>query len=168
MQQNSKAPPPPGLGELEIDLSEEDASFADEWTTWLDAHLPAMHEKLAAAATEADKQASAREWQSEMAAGRWAAITWPPEFGGRAATARQQLIFYLTSAERRVPPLAGRIGLNLCGPTLIAHGTPEQQQQFLPPMLDGRHVWCQGFSEPGPVPTSHPCAPEVSSTATAW
>ncbi len=147
MQQDTEAPS--GLGELDIDLSEDDAAFAEEWMTWLDTHLPAMHEKLADAGSDADKQALARDWQSQMAAGGWAAITWPLEFGGRAATARQQLIFYLTSAERRVPPLAGRIGINLCGPTLIAHGTSEQQQRFLPPMLDGRHVWCQGFSEPG-------------------
>jgi len=147
VQQDTEAPS--GLGELDIDLSEDDAAFAEEWMTWLDTHLPAMHEKLADAGSDADKQALARDWQSQMAAGGWAAITWPLEFGGRAATARQQLIFYLTSAERRVPPLAGRIGINLCGPTLIAHGTSEQQQRFLPPMLDGRHVWCQGFSEPG-------------------
>jgi alkylation response protein AidB-like acyl-CoA dehydrogenase len=153
VQQDSKAPPPPGLGELGLDLvqdlSEDDAAFAEEWTAWLDAHLPAVHEKLAAAHKDADKQALARDWQSEMAAGGWVPLACPPGFVGRAPTARQQLIFYLTSAERRVPPLAGRIGLNLCGPTLIAHGTPEQQQRFLPPMLDGRHVWCQGFSEPG-------------------
>lgn len=147
MQRDTKAPP--GIEDLDIDLSEEDAAFAAEFATWLDAHLPAVHEKLASAKGDAEKQAVARDWQSQMAAAGWAAITWPREFGGRAATARQQLMFYLTSAERRVPPLAGRIGLNLCGPTLIAHGTPEQQQRFLPPMLDGRHVWCQGFSEPG-------------------
>jgi len=149
VQQDTRAPSPSGLGQLDIDLSDEDAAFAEEWSTWLDTHLPAMHEKIAKASTDADKHALAREWQSQMADGGWAAITWPPEFGGRQATARQQLIFYLTSAERRVPPLAGRIGLNLCGPTLVAHGTSEQQQTFLPPMLDGRHVWCQGFSEPG-------------------
>lgn len=149
MQEYSKATSPPGLEQLDIDLSEEDAAFAEEWTTWLDAHLPTMHEKLANADSDGVKHALAREWQSQMATGGWAAITWPSHFGGRAATARQQLIFYLTSAERRVPPLAGRIGLNLCGPTLIAHGTPEQQQLFLPPMLDGQQVWCQGFSEPG-------------------
>jgi len=147
VQRDTKAPP--GIEDLDIDLSEEDAAFAAEFATWLDAHLPAVHEKLASAKGDAEKQAVARDWQSQMAAAGWAAITWPREFGGRAATARQQLMFYLTSAERRVPPLAGRIGLNLCGPTLIAHGTPEQQQRFLPPMLDGRHVWCQGFSEPG-------------------
>ncbi len=138
-----------GLGDLDIDLSNEDAAFEQEWSVWLDDHLPAMHDKFTKATSSTDKQTLAREWQSQMAAGGWAAINWPPEFGGRAATARQQLVFYLASAERRVPPLAGRIGLNLCGPTLITHGTPEQQQRFLPPMLDGRHLWCQGFSEPG-------------------
>jgi alkylation response protein AidB-like acyl-CoA dehydrogenase len=149
VQQDTHVPSPPEFGELDIDLSDEDAAFAEEWTMWLDSHLPAVHEKFANTLKDADKQALAREWQSQMAVGRWAAITWPPEFGGRADTPRQQLIFYLTSAERRVPPLAGRIGINLCGPTLIAHGNAEQQQRFLPPMLDGRHVWCQGFSEPG-------------------
>ena len=138
----------PALGQLDIDLSEDDAAFAEEWSSWLDGNLPAMQAKLISAATEAEKRKLARDWQAQMAAGGWAAIGWPTEFGGRAATARQQLIFYLTSAERRVPPLAGRIGLNLCGPTLIAHGSPEQQQRFLPPMLDGRDVWCQAFSEP--------------------
>jgi alkylation response protein AidB-like acyl-CoA dehydrogenase len=137
-----------GLGELDIDLSDADAEFAAEWSAWLDRHLPPMHHKLTEATDAPARRALGREWQSQMAAGGWAAIAWPREFGGRAASARQQLIFYLVSAERRVPPLAGRIGLNLCGPTLIAHGTPEQQQQFLPPMLDGRDVWCQGFSEP--------------------
>lgn len=147
--QHDTPPSTAGLSELDIDLSDEDAAFATEWSSWLDDHLPAIHDKFAAASDAADRRALTREWQSQMAAGGWAAITWPREFGGRAATARQQLVYYLVSAERRVPPLAGRIGLNLCGPTLIAHGTPEQQQRFLPPMLDGRDVWCQGFSEPG-------------------
>jgi alkylation response protein AidB-like acyl-CoA dehydrogenase len=149
VQQDTKAPSTSGFGELDIDLSEEDAAFAEEWSTWLNSHLPAMQAKFTNAGNDAEKHTLAREWQSQMATGGWAAITWPPEFGGRGATARQQLIFYLISAERRVPPVAGRIGLNLCGPTLIAHGTSEQQKRFLPPMLDGRHVWCQGFSEPG-------------------
>jgi alkylation response protein AidB-like acyl-CoA dehydrogenase len=144
----SAKPLPPGLDGLGIDLSDDDAAFADEFTSWLDEHLPDAHQKMADAGPT-DRRMLARAWQAQMAEGGWAAISWPKEFGGRAATARQQLIFYLTSAERRVPPLAGRIGINLCGPTLIAHGTPEQQREFLPPLLSGEHVWCQGFSEPG-------------------
>lgn len=149
MQHDATAPSPAGLDELDIDLSETDAGFGAEWSSWLDANLPAIHADYATATSAVDRHAVARKWQARMSEGRWAAIHWPPEFGGRSATARQQLLFYLLSAERRVPPLAGRIGLNLCGPTLIAHGTPEQQQRFLPPMLDGSEVWCQGFSEPG-------------------
>lgn len=149
MERNTKSRTTSGLDDLGIDLSDEDTAFAEEWSAWLDDHLPAIHERFGRAESGTDKLALAREWQSQMAAGGWAAITWPTEFGGRKATARQQLIFYISSAERRVPPLAGRIGLNLCGPTLIAHGTEEQQQRFLPPMLDGRNIWCQGFSEPG-------------------
>lgn len=146
--QDTTSPSTARFDALDIDLSERDAAFAAELSTWLDEHLPAIHDNLASASSAAEKHALSRNWQSQMAAGRWAAITWPPEFGGRAATARQQLLFYLTSAERRVPPLAGRIGINLCGPTLITHGTPEQQRRFLPPMLDGTELWCQGFSEP--------------------
>jgi alkylation response protein AidB-like acyl-CoA dehydrogenase len=149
VQQDSTAPAPAGFDELDVDLSAEDAAFGVQWSAWLDDRLPAIHDEFTGATTAAERLAASRNWQSQMAAGGWAAISWPPEFGGRAATARQQLLYYLISAERRVPPLAGRIGLNLCGPTLIAHGTPEQQQRFLPPMLDGREVWCQGFSEPG-------------------
>lgn len=149
MQHDTSTPSPRGLDDLDIDLSDADAAFGSEWSAWLDGHLPAIHDELLAAKSPADKQRAGRNWQSQVAAGGWAAISWPAEFGGRAATARQQLLYYLISAERRVPPLAGRIGINLCGPTLIAHGTPEQRQRFLPPMLDGREVWCQGFSEPG-------------------
>ncbi|WP_082966393.1 acyl-CoA dehydrogenase family protein [Mycolicibacter sinensis] len=149
MQDDTRAPAPAGLDELNIDLSEADAAFGAEWSSWLDANLPAVHADYAMATSAMDKHSLARKWQARMSEGGWAAIHWPPEFGGRSATSRQQLLFYLISAERRVPPLAGRIGLNLCGPTLIAHGTPTQQQRFLPPMLDGSEVWCQGFSEPG-------------------
>ncbi|MGV0714493.1 acyl-CoA dehydrogenase family protein [Mycolicibacterium sp. XJ662] len=147
--QHDTAASPRGLNDLGIELSDADAAFGAQWSTWLDGHLPLIHDELRAAKSPADKHITARKWQAQVAGGGWAAISWPPEFGGRSATARQQLLYYLVSAERRVPPLAGRIGLNLCGPTLIAHGTPEQQQRFLPPMLDGREVWCQGFSEPG-------------------
>ncbi|MDQ2636239.1 MAG: acyl-CoA dehydrogenase, partial [Actinomycetota bacterium] len=118
MQHDTSTPSPRGLDDLDIDLSDADAAFGSEWSAWLDGHLPAIHDELRAAKSPADKQRAGRNWQSQVAAGGWAAISWPAEFGGRAATARQQLLYYLISAEHRVPPLAGRIGINLCGPTL--------------------------------------------------
>lgn len=138
-----------GVHTFGVDLSDADEVFASELSAWLDEHLDGFQARLAGVRDPAEKHRLARGWQAELAGGGWSAINWPREFGGRAATPRQQLIFYLTSAERRVPPVAGRIGINLCGPTLIAHGTRRQQDRFLPPMLDGREVWCQGFSEPG-------------------
>ncbi|MFE9322586.1 acyl-CoA dehydrogenase family protein [Nocardia sp. NPDC006982] len=137
------------MGELGVQLSAADEEFATELSTWLDGHLPAHRAESAEAATPADKLRLARVWQAELAAGGWAAITWPRIHGGREASATQQLIYHSTVAERRVPPAVGRIGINLCGPTLIAHGTEEQRARFLEPMLRGEHLWCQGFSEPG-------------------
>ena len=98
----------------------------------------------------------------------WAAITWPPEFGGRAATARQQLIFYLTSAERRVPPLAGRIGLNLWPDPHRRTAHPNSSNSFCRRCSTVGMCGVKAFPNPGRAPTLHRCAPAVSSTATAW
>jgi alkylation response protein AidB-like acyl-CoA dehydrogenase len=84
-----------------------------------------------------------------MAEGRWIAIHWPEEFGGRSATVEQQIAYHAELARRGVPRPLGHIGLNLCGPTLIRHGSEWQRQRFLEPMLFGDEIWCEGFSEPG-------------------
>jgi alkylation response protein AidB-like acyl-CoA dehydrogenase len=138
-----------GIQLPDIDLSGEDASFADELSRFLDEHLDGFKSRFKDARKPDAQLTVAREWQAAMAAGGWAAITWPKEYGGRAATPRQQLAFHLTCAQRRVPPMIGRQGVALCGSTLIAHGTAVQRDRFLPSMLDGRDIWCQGFSEPG-------------------
>ena len=59
------------------------------------------------------------------------------------------MLFEYEYAKARAPYRAGFQGMNLLGPTLIAHGSPEQKQRFLPRILSGDEVWCQGFSEPG-------------------
>ena len=51
-------------------------------------------------------------------------------------------------ARARAPELVGRIGINLVGPTLLAHATPEQRTQWLPKILRADELWCQLFSEP--------------------
>jgi alkylation response protein AidB-like acyl-CoA dehydrogenase len=95
--------PGAGIQVPDIDLSGDDASFADELSQFLDEHLDGFKARFKGA-READAQmAVAREWQAAMASGGWAAITWPEEYGGRAATSRQQLAFHLTCAQRRVP-----------------------------------------------------------------
>jgi alkylation response protein AidB-like acyl-CoA dehydrogenase len=84
-----------------------------------------------------------------LAADRWVGIHWPTEYGGRSATPVQVALYNLEYARSRAPQPVNRVGINLAGPTLLAHGTDEQKTQWLPPILDASELWCQLFSEPG-------------------
>ena len=90
-----------------------------------------------------------RSWQAKLAAGRWVGVAWPAEYGGRGAGPVEHYIVTEELARARAPELVGRIGVNLLGPTLLAHGTPEQRARFLPKILAAEEIWCQLFSEPG-------------------
>src|SRR4029453_16212176 len=90
-----------------------------------------------------------REWQGKLASGRWVGVAGPEEYGGRGAGAVEHFIVTEELAHARAPELVGRIGVNLVGPTLLAHGAPEQKERWLPNILSARELWCQLFSEPG-------------------
>ena len=89
-------------------------------------------------------------WQRLLYDNGFGGIDWPAEYGGRGASATEKLIF-LAECERVHAPYgtANYVGLNHAGPTIMVEGTDDQKQRFLPPILRGDHVWCQGFSEPG-------------------
>jgi alkylation response protein AidB-like acyl-CoA dehydrogenase len=89
-----------------------------------------------------------RAWERELAAGGWTCIGWPEEHGGRGASLAQQVIFHEEYARARGPGRVGHIGETLLGPTLIAFGSQAQQRRFLPPIVAGEELWCQGYSEP--------------------
>jgi alkylation response protein AidB-like acyl-CoA dehydrogenase len=89
-----------------------------------------------------------REWLKKLAARKWIAPAWPVEYGGAGMSVMEQFIFNTELAEARVPRPAG-IATGFAGPTLIVHGTEEQKQQYLPEILSGEVIWCQGYSEPG-------------------
>ena len=91
----------------------------------------------------------AREYQRRLADAGLAGITWPREYGGRGLPSRYQRIFDGEAAAFQVPPKALEIGLGMCGPTILAHGTEAQKRTLIPPLLRGDHVWCELFSEPG-------------------
>ncbi len=78
----------------------------------------------------------------------WVAPNWPAEHGGPGWTLTQKYIFDEELGFAGAPRLV-TFGINMCGPVLMGFGTEAQQQRFLPPMLAGDHVWCQGYSEPG-------------------
>ena len=104
--------------------------------------LPPKHDDLA------EEVASGRDWQAKLAAAQLVGVTWPEEFGGRGAGPLEHYIVQEELARARAPELVGRIGVNLAGPTLLAHGTPEQKGRWLPGSSTRRRSWCQLFSEP--------------------
>ena len=91
----------------------------------------------------------AKEYQRRLADAGYAGITWPEEYGGRGLPGRFQRLFDQEAAAFQTPPKALEIGLGMCGPTILVHGTEEQKRAILPPLLRGEQVWCELFSEPG-------------------
>ncbi|MET9961885.1 acyl-CoA dehydrogenase [Streptomyces sp. NPDC006326] len=89
-------------------------------------------------------------WQRRLYDAGYAGLHWPVDAGGHGATPTQHLIF-LEETERAGAPYVGAnfVGLLHAGPTVAAEGTAEQRARWLPPVLRGDEVWCQGFSEPG-------------------
>ena len=146
----------------------EDEAFRDELTSWLDERLPKFlaewsDEPDAGAGadrssdTTADDRAASgvmaamerrRAWQRTLNEGRWAAISWPTEWGGRDATVTQNVIYSETMARYRTPGIYNANGLWQIGPMIIRWGTDEQKQRWVPNILNADDHWCQGFSEP--------------------
>ena len=88
------------------------------------------------------------EWRQRVAARGWIAPAWPREYGGAGLGVLEQFVMNEEFATHGVPPPGGS-GVIMAGPTIIAHGSEEQQREHLSGILSGETVWCQGFSEPG-------------------
>lgn len=125
----------------------EEATFRAEAAGWLDEALGAMPDTPPA--DQADKDQRAVRWQRTLHEGGWAGLTWPSQYGGRGLTPVHEAIFFQEAARRNAPQPANLLGMILAGPTIMVHGTDEQKDRFLPPILSGDEIWCQGFSEPG-------------------
>jgi alkylation response protein AidB-like acyl-CoA dehydrogenase len=121
-----------------------------EIRSWLDANLPPAERDTSRRifASMAEEFAYLTAWQRRQFAGGWVGLQWPREYGGRGFTLMEQAICQEELARARAPQLANRVGINLVGPTLIAHGTDEQKRRYLPKVLSAEEIWCQLFSEP--------------------
>jgi alkylation response protein AidB-like acyl-CoA dehydrogenase len=135
---------------VDLDPTEAEAQLRAEVRAWLREHLPWEYGKgLPPHFDElAAEVAFGRDWQAKLAEGRWVGVAWPEEYGGRGAGAVEHFIVTEELARARAPELVGRIGVNLVGPTLLAHGTAQQRARWLPGVLPAEHIFCQLFSEP--------------------
>jgi alkylation response protein AidB-like acyl-CoA dehydrogenase len=128
---------------MDLTLSPSQRAFRDELREWLEANHPGE-------GPPGDEEGFkfTRDWQLKLHEGGWAAVHWPKEYGGRGATLIEQAIFYEEMVLAKAPRMANILGLAMGGPVVIAHGTEEQKQRYLEPIMSGEEIWCQGFSEP--------------------
>ncbi len=141
---------------MDFAYTPEDVAFRDELVGWLGENLSKFLAdwtgdddpgggRLAAVDRLQDRR---RDWQRRLNDGKWAAINWPKNWGGREATPAQNVIYAEEMARVRAPGIYNANGLWQIGPMVIAWGTEEQQHRWLPGILSADVHWCQGFSEP--------------------
>ena len=128
---------------MDLTLSPHEQAFRDELRDWLERNNPGREPP-----GDEDAFAFRRDWQRRLHGAGYAGLSWPEEYGGRGATLVEQAIFNEEMVRARTPGVANVLGLVMGGPVVIAHGTDEQKQRFLPPILSADEIWCQGFSEP--------------------
>jgi len=119
--------------------------FRAELREWLRRYAPRGARVFASLEEDA---AFLTQWQRTLHGAGWAAVHWPQAYGGRGASLTEQAIFQEEMAAARAPQMMNRVGINLVGPTLIAHGREEQRRRYLPAILSCDEIWCQLFSEP--------------------
>jgi alkylation response protein AidB-like acyl-CoA dehydrogenase len=139
------------LKRVDLSPTREEVMFRAEVRSWLEENLPWEYGQGLPPRFDnlAEEVAFLRTWQASLAAGRWVGVAWPAEYGGRGAGPVEYFIVQEELARARAPEMVGRIGINLAGPTLLAHGTPEQKERWLGRILRADDLWCQLFSEPG-------------------
>jgi alkylation response protein AidB-like acyl-CoA dehydrogenase len=131
---------------LDLNLHDDDLAFRDEVRTWLEEHVPGEARPADGPAMRAFDVA----WQKEQYDGGWAGIAWPEEYGGRGLSLTHQMLWWEQYAAAQAPHTGVCfVGNTHGGPTLIAKGSDAQKRRYLPRILSGDEVWCQGFSEPG-------------------
>src|SRR5580658_4921368 len=140
---------------MDFKFSAEDEAFRQEFSGWLKANLPkdskssrSEDDELGMMHETADDWQRRLKWHRKMHEGGWVGLSWPKEYGGRGATITQQLIYGEEMAKVNAPMLVNGLGIMLVGPTLIQWGTEEQKKRYVPKILSGEEIWCQGYSEP--------------------
>lgn len=126
----------------------EDETFRASVRDWLTANLPPELVGKGGPGREHELIAERLAWERRLGEAGWIGLGWPEADGGRGLPWRQQVIFHEEYARAGAPGRTGHIGEQLLGPTLLMFGTAEQKARFLPGILAGTTLWCQGYSEP--------------------
>lgn len=136
---------------MDLSFSSQHEAFRKEVREWIAANLDRTWADLLRdpAMGEHELIEARRSWQRKLNAGGYLGMRWPKEWGGRGASGVEEAILAEELANADAPEIPNGLGLTLCAPALIHHGTEEQRRRYIPAMLNADEIWCQGFSEPG-------------------
>ncbi len=130
---------------MDLRDSPEEAAFRKEVVDFIDKESP----RVVPGASFQTLAEQGQNWFRKLSERGWIAPAWPKEYGGAGMSQLEQFIFNEEMAIHRAPrPMHLIIGLGLAGPTIIVHGNEEQKRRWLPGVLAGTDIWCQGYSEP--------------------
>jgi alkylation response protein AidB-like acyl-CoA dehydrogenase len=132
---------------MDLNDTPEQAEYRAHVRAWLEHHAGEAP-KITRDDITPEVIAARRSWQRKLAEGGFVGITWPREYGGQGLGPVEQVIFNQELSRAKLPGILDVIGIGMLGPTIVAHGTEDQKQRYLGPMLHGDEVWCQLFSEP--------------------
>ncbi len=130
---------------MDLAFDEKEELFRSEVRKWLTDNVASTESEFASLDEEVRLLVA---WQRRLHDAGWVGVHWPREYGGRSATLVENYILQEEFARTQAPEIIGRIGINLVGPTLIAHGSEEQKERHLRNILAAEEIWCQLFSEP--------------------
>ena len=136
---------------MDLRFSDEDEAFRAEARDFLETHLTGDFgalRGLGGPGNEHQDFEGRLEWEKLLGREGWSVVGWPTEHGGKGLPVTQQVIWHQEYARAHAPGRVGIVGEGLLGPTLIAFGTDEQKARFLPGIVSGETLWCQGYSEP--------------------
>jgi len=136
---------------VDLTYSAEDQAFRAEVRAWLEEHLTgewAALRGLGGAGRDHEAHDERVAWNRLLAEHGWTCVGWPTEYGGRGLSLAQQVIFHEEYAKADAPVRVNHLGEELLGPTLMAFGTQEQKDRFLPKIVAVEELWAQGYSEP--------------------
>ena len=128
---------------MDFNDTPEEARFREEAATWLAENAP--NDDAFRVLTPLEQ---AKQWQKQKYDAGWACIGWAPEFGGRGASAIEEVIWRQEESQYDLPANFFLIGQGMIAPTLMAWASDEDKARYLPPLASGEEVWCQLFSEP--------------------
>ena len=137
---------------MDFNDTPQEAEFRAKCRAWLEANAELKTKKTNSVKNmnvgNKSLLEAAAEWQKKKYDAGWAMIHWPKEFGGIGATPIERIIWAQEESKFNVPKGVYEIGLGMAGPVMMEYATDEQKERYLPPMAEGKEIWCQLFSEP--------------------